>query len=99
MDYGEQYASSPNVGLLDLVAALEWVKTNISNFGGDPNKVLIFGQSGGGSKVTKLMAMPAAKGLFHRAAVESGTGHLRVANAEDAARTAAAVIGELDLTK
>ncbi|MGH9354708.1 MAG: carboxylesterase family protein, partial [Terriglobia bacterium] len=64
MDYGEQYASSANVGMLDLVAALEWVKTNISNFGGDPNKVLIFGQSGGGSKVTTMMAMPSAKGLF-----------------------------------
>jgi len=99
MDYGEQYATSANVGMLDIVAALEWVKTNISNFGGDPNKVLIFGQSGGGSKVTTLMAMPSAKGLFHRAAVQSGTGHLRVANADDAARTAAAVIGELDLTK
>jgi para-nitrobenzyl esterase len=99
MDYGDQYASSPNVGMLDIVAALEWVKTNVSNFGGDPNKVLIFGQSGGGSKVTTLMAMPSAKGLFHRAAVQSGTGHLRVANADDAARTAAAVIGELDLTK
>ena len=99
MDYGEQYASSPNVGMLDIVAALEWVKTNISNFGGDPNKVLIFGQSGGGSKVTTLMAMPSAKGLFHRAAVQSGTGHLRVANGNDAARMAAAVIGELDLTK
>jgi para-nitrobenzyl esterase len=99
MDYGEQYASSPNVGMLDLVAALEWVKTNISNFGGDPNKVLIFGQSGGGSKVTTLMAMPSAKGLFHRAVVESGTAHLRVANADDAAHMAAAVIGGLDLTK
>jgi para-nitrobenzyl esterase len=99
MEYGEPYASSPNVGMLDIVAALEWVKTNISNFGGDPNKVLIFGQSGGGSKITTLMAMPLAKGLFHRAVVESGTGHLRVANADDAAHTAAAVIGELDLTR
>jgi para-nitrobenzyl esterase len=99
MNYGEQYASSPNAGMLDIVAALEWVKTNISNFGGDPNKILIFGHSGGGSKITTLMAMPSAKGLFHRAVVESGTGHLRVANTDDAAHMAAAVIGELDLTK
>ena len=99
MDYGEQYASSPNVGMLDLVAALQWVKTNISNFGGDPGKVLIFGQSGGGCKVTTLMGMPSAKGLFHRAVVESGTAHLKVANADDAAQMAAAVIGTLDLTK
>jgi len=98
-EYGEQYASTPNLGLLDVVAALVWVKTNISNFGGDPNKVLIFGHSGGGSKVTTLMAMPSAKGLFHRAVVESGSGHLRVATPEDAARTAAAVIGALDLNK
>jgi para-nitrobenzyl esterase len=98
-DYGEQYASSPNLGMLDLVAALEWVKTNISNFGGDPNNVLIFGQSGGGCKVTTLMAMPSARGLFHRAVVESGTAHLRVAAADDAAHMAAAVVGELDLAK
>lgn len=99
MEYGEQYAGSGNVGMLDLVAALEWVKTNISNFGGDPNRVLVFGQSGGGCKITTLMAMPSAKGLFHRAVVESGTAHLRVATADDAAHMAAAVMGELDLSK
>ena len=64
---------SGNVGNLDMVAALEWVKDNIANFGGDPNNVTIIGQSGGGAKVTSLMNMPAAKGLFHKAVALSGT--------------------------
>ena len=98
MDFGEPYASSPNVGMLDLVAALQWVKTNISNFGGDPNNVLIFGQSGGGAKVSVLMGMPAAKGLFHRGVVESGSS-LRQGTTEDSARMAAAVLAELGLDK
>ena len=84
MDYGEQYASSPNVGMLDLVLALQWVKTNIANFGGDPNRVLIFGQSGGGAKVSTLMGMPSAQGLFHRGVVESGS-MLRDGSREDSA--------------
>ncbi len=71
-EFGEKYKASPNAGMLDLVAALEWVKANISNFGGDPNNVTIFGQSGGGGKVTTLMNSPAAKGLFHKAIVQSG---------------------------
>lgn len=71
-EFGEKYKASPNVGMLDLVSALEWVKNNISNFGGDPNNVTIFGQSGGGGKVTTLMNSPSAKGLFHKAIVESG---------------------------
>jgi para-nitrobenzyl esterase len=71
--YGDKFATSGNVGMLDIVAALEWVRDNIANFGGDPSRVTIFGQSGGGGKVTALMAMPAAKGLFHRAIVESGS--------------------------
>ena len=69
---GEKYAHSSNVGMLDIVAALEWVRDNISGFGGDPGNVTIFGQSGGGAKVSTLMAMPSAKGLFHRAIVQSG---------------------------
>lgn len=97
MDYGQQYASSPNVGMLDLVAALEWVKTNISNFGGDPGNVLIFGQSGGGAKVSALMGMSSAKGLFHRAVVQSGS-RLRQGTPERTAPLAAAVIEELGLT-
>ena len=69
---GEKYADSANICMLDLVAALEWVRDNISNFGGDPGRVMIYGQSGGGGKVSTLMAMPAAKGLFHKASVQSG---------------------------
>ena len=91
-----KYASSVNVGMLDIVAVLEWVRDNISNFGGDPDNVTIFGQSGGGAKVGTLMAMPAAKGLFHRAIVQSGSS-LRMGLPEDSARIAAAVLGELNL--
>jgi para-nitrobenzyl esterase len=70
---GERYEHSGNAGQLDLVASLEWVRDNIGNFGGDPGNVTIFGQSGGGSKVCNLLAMPAAKGLFHKAIVQSGS--------------------------
>ena len=70
---GEKYANTSNVGMLDLVTALEWVRDNVSAFGGDPGNVTIFGQSGGAMKISALMAMPAAKGLFHRAIVESGS--------------------------
>lgn len=69
---GAPYASASNAGMLDIVAALAWVRDNIAAFGGDPNNVTIFGQSGGGGKVSALLAMPPAKGLFHRAIVESG---------------------------
>src|SRR5579863_8104936 len=65
---GSDYEDSVNVGMTDLVAALRWVHENIANFGGDPDKVMIYGQSGGGSKVTTLMGMPSATGLYHRAA-------------------------------
>src|SRR5260370_10618784 len=68
---GEEFASSANVGLLDLVAVLAWVRENVATFGGDPGCVTIFGQSGGGGKVLVLMAMPAANGLFNRAIVQS----------------------------
>ena len=71
-EFGEQFADSGNVGILDLIQSLEWVRDNISAFGGDPNNVLIFGESGGGAKVSVLMAMDAAQGLFHRAVVQSG---------------------------
>jgi para-nitrobenzyl esterase len=69
---GSKYAASGNVGQLDIVAALEWVRDNIANFGGDPGNVTIMGQSGGGAKVCVLSAMPSAKGLFHKAVVLSG---------------------------
>lgn len=70
--YGEAYKHSANLGIQDLVAALQWVKHNIAQFGGDPNNITIFGESGGGAKVLTLMATPAAKGLFQKAIVESG---------------------------
>lgn len=69
---GEKYRHSANVGMLDIVAALEWVRDNIEYFGGDPSNVTIMGQSGGGSKVSMLCAMPSAKGLFHKAVALSG---------------------------
>ncbi len=70
--YGDAYADSGNAGILDCVAALQWVHANIANFGGDPASVTIFGQSGGAGKVSTLMGMPPAKGLFHRGIAESG---------------------------
>ncbi len=71
---GSAYEDSANVGMTDLVVALRWVKDNIENFGGDPDRVMIYGQSGGGSKVTTLMGMPSATNLLHRAAAQSGGG-------------------------
>lgn len=70
--YGEEYAQSGNVGLLDIVMALEWIQDNIEAFGGDPDNVTIFGESGGGAKVMALLTCPAAEGLFHKAVNESG---------------------------
>ncbi|MFA5963466.1 MAG: carboxylesterase family protein [Sphingomonas sp.] len=70
---GARYAQSGNVGMFDIVAALQWIRDNIAQFGGDPSRVLVFGQSGGGGKVGALMGMPAAHGLFHRAVVMSGS--------------------------
>jgi para-nitrobenzyl esterase len=97
-EYAPEYADSGNIGMLDIVAVLEWVRDNIAVFGGDPSNVTIFGQSGGGGKVSTLMAMPAAQGLFHRAAVQSGS-TLRQAAPESSARLAAAVVAELRLSK
>jgi para-nitrobenzyl esterase len=98
LDYGEKWASAANVGNLDLVAALEWIHDNIGNFGGDPGRVLIFGQSGGGSKVGTLMAMPSSKGLFHRGVIQSGSG-LRQATPDRAGQLTAAVLAELGLNR
>src|ERR1017187_4068088 len=96
---GEKYADSANICMLDLVAVLEWVRDNISNFGGDPGSVMIYGQSGGGGKVSTLMAMPAAKGLFHKAAVQSGAmdrpGNRRVPDSN----LAIALLDELGLNR
>ena len=95
--YGDRFAASPNVGMLDIVAALEWVRDNIAAFGGDANCVTVFGQSGGGGKVSLLMGMPAAKGLFHRAIVESGS-MVRAANQERSRQLADLVLSELGLS-
>ena len=94
---GERYGASANVGMLDMVAVLEWVRDNIAAFGGNPGNVTIFGQSGGGGKVIALMAMPAAKGLFHRAAVQSGP-FLRALDPEYSTRLASAVLGKLGIS-
>lgn len=93
---GEAFRSSGNLGTLDTLAALEWVRDNIAGFGGDPGRVTIWGQSGGGGKVAALMAMPAARGLFHRAIIESGS-ILRVRTPESAARLTEEVLQELEL--
>jgi para-nitrobenzyl esterase len=95
---GEEFASSANVGMLDIVALLEWVRTHISTFGGDPDNVTIFGQSGGGGKVAVLMAMPAAKGLFHRAIIQSGP-FLRALSPDYSQRVAELLLDELGLSR
>ena len=93
---GADFADSANVGQQDLVAALRWVKENIGAFGGDPGRVLIFGQSGGGAKVSTLLAMPSAQGLFHGAVIQSGAG-LRGGTRETANKTAETLMKELGL--
>ena len=95
---GPEFAQSGDAGMLDLVHALTWVRDNISQFGGDPSMVTIFGQSGGGRKVATLLAMPAAKGLFHRAIIESGPA-IKLVDPEDAKRAATALLTSLNLNK
>jgi para-nitrobenzyl esterase len=94
---GDKYADSGNAGMLDIVLALEWVRDNIAHFGGDPGNVTIFGESGGGGKVSTLMAMPPAKGLFHKAIVESGS-TLRVSSREDADAAARKFLAQIKVT-
>lgn len=94
---GDGFDGSGVAGMLDIVQALEWVRDNISAFGGDPSNVTVFGQSGGGMKVGCLMAMPSAEGLFHRAIMQSGP-VLRVASQADAEQTAAKILDESGLT-
>jgi len=91
-----KYADSGNVGMLDCVLALQWVRDNIAHFGGDPSNVTIFGESGGGGKVSTLMAMPPAKGLFHKAIVESGS-TLRVSTADEADAAARKYLAKLNV--
>lgn len=92
---GDAYADSGNAGNLDLVLALQWIRDNIRRFGGDPDNVTLFGQSGGGSKICTLMAMPAAKGLFHKAIMQSGPMMLAIepARATDSARCVLDALG------
>jgi len=94
---GEKYASSGLCGMLDIVAALQWVHDNISQFGGDPGNVMVFGESGGGLKTSTLLGMPAGKGLFHRAAIQSGS-LLRSNTRERANQTAKALLAELGIS-
>lgn len=94
---GEKFAASGNVGMLDIVSALEWVRDNVSNFGGDPNNVTIMGQSGGGAKVCTLMAMPSAKGLFHKAVALSGS-LLKAAEKIDSEKLGAYILKEANLS-
>ncbi len=95
---GADFAGSGNAGYLDLVAALRWVRENIAAFGGDPANVTIFGQSGGGRKVSLCYAGREAQGLFQRGIVQSGS-HLRVQASEQAARLTAALLSALDLAQ
>lgn len=93
---GEKYADG-NAGMLDIVAALQWTKDNIDRFGGDPRSVTVFGQSGGGSKVSTLLGMPAAHGLFHRAYAMSGS-QVRSTPREQATATARNVLQQLNIS-
>lgn len=93
-----KYKESGNVGMLDVVQALEWVRDNISRFGGDPSNVTIFGESGGGGKVGTLMCMPKARGLFHKAIIMSGT-ILNVNNRDMTQQLGKAVLKELGISE
>ena len=94
---GADFAHSGNAGMLDIIAALKWVHDNIERFGGDPKRVLVFGVSGGGMKTAFLMAAPPAKGLFHRACVQSGPG-LKMMERDAANRVSEMLLHELGLT-
>jgi para-nitrobenzyl esterase len=94
---GEKFAASGNVGMLDIVAAMEWIRDNIANFGGDPDSVTIMGQSGGGAKVCLLTAMPSAQGLFHKAVVLSGAS-TRAGEKEYSEKLGSYVLKEAGLT-
>src|SRR5215831_14184699 len=95
---GADFAQSGNAGALDMLASLQWVRDNIERFGGDPGNVTIFGQSGGGGKVSTLLAMPAARGLFHRAIVMSGAG-IRLSEHKRATKLAEAALSEVGLNR
>jgi len=96
---GSDFAASGNVGMLDIIHALRWVRDNIGEFGGDPNNVTVFGQSGGGAKAGVLLGMPAARGLFHRAIMQSGARSLRIVDRAQAHRNADLLLKKLALGK
>jgi para-nitrobenzyl esterase len=98
-DRDERFADAGNTGVLDMVAALKWVRDNAAAFGGDAGNVTIFGQSGGGSKVSALMNAPAAQGLFHKAIAQSCSGTLRLAGQEEAAAMAHGLASQLGLAR
>jgi len=93
-----EFASSGVAGVMDMTASLEWVRDNIENFGGDPGNVMIFGQSGGGAKTSVMLATPAAKGLFHKAAVQSGS-QLKMTPKDRATQMAEALLKQLEIPK
>jgi para-nitrobenzyl esterase len=97
-EFSPDFAASGDTGMMDIVHALQWVRANIAQFGGDPNTVMVFGQSGGGRKVETLLAMPSAKGLFHRATIESGAA-LQVASREIAIQNAERLLAKLEVPK
>ena len=94
-----RFADSGNAGLLDIVAALQWVRDNIAAFGGDPGNVTIFGESGGASKIAAILSMQTAKGLFHKAILESSAGGMRLTEPDEAARIAAKLAKVLGLDR
>ena len=97
-EFSRDFAASGDAGMLDIVQALKWVRANIPEFGGDPNTVMIFGQSGGGRKVETLLAMPSAKGLFHRATIESGAA-IKVIDRDVAVRNSELLLAKLGIEK
>lgn len=98
-DPDPRFAQSGNAGVLDMIAALRWIQANAASFGGDPHNVTIFGQSGGGAKVSAMLACPAAKGLFHKAIAQSCSGSPRLAPPEEAAALAHGLAQKLGIDK
>ena len=93
-----EFAHGGVVGMMDLVASLEWVRDNIENFGGDPSKVMIFGQSGGGAKTSTMLAIPSAKGLYHAAGIQSGS-TIRSLTRERGTKSAELLLAKLGISK
>ncbi|HMD50674.1 MAG TPA: carboxylesterase family protein [Bryobacteraceae bacterium] len=93
-----EFAHAGVVGMMDLVASLEWVRDNIENFGGDPAKVMIFGQSGGGAKTSTMLAIPSGKGLYHAAGIQSGS-TIRSASREQGTKSAEMLLAKLGIAK